>query len=48
MLKPTDDLLTKIEYHIFRVALLIVFVAWLVKHVWHEMELWKLFPTHPQ
>jgi hypothetical protein len=41
MLKPTDDLLTKIEYHIFRVALL-------VKHVWHELELWKLFPTHPQ
>jgi hypothetical protein len=39
MFKPTDDLLTRIEYLIFRVALLIVFVAWLVKHVWHELGL---------
>jgi hypothetical protein len=39
MFKPTDDLLTKIEYLIFRVGLLIVFMAWLVKHVWHELGL---------
>jgi hypothetical protein len=37
MLKPTDDILTKIEYYTFRVALLIVFVAWLVGHVRHEL-----------
>jgi hypothetical protein len=37
MFKPGDDVLTKIEYWIFRVALLIVFVAWLVGHVRHEL-----------
>lgn len=39
MPKPTDDLLTKMEFLIFRVALLVVFVAWLVKHVWHDLGL---------
>jgi hypothetical protein len=36
-MSPNGDPLTKIEYFIFRLALLIVFVAWLGKHVWHEL-----------
>ena len=39
MFKSGDDALAKIEYWIFRVGLLIVFVAWLAKHVWHELGL---------
>lgn len=37
MFKTGDRALTRIEYLIFRVAMLIVFVAWLAKHVWHEL-----------
>jgi hypothetical protein len=37
MSKSGDRVLTSIEYLIFRVAMLIVFVAWLAKHVWHEL-----------
>jgi hypothetical protein len=37
MIKSGDDVLAKIEYWIFRVALLIVFVAWVVGHVRHEL-----------
>ena len=38
MTNPDHDLLTKIEYYVFRIALLIVFVAWLAGHVVHELR----------
>ena len=37
MQPPNFDPLDRIAYWCFRVALLIVFVAWLAKHVIHEL-----------
>jgi len=28
----------QVELFIFHIALLVVFAAWLAKHVWHEVE----------
>jgi hypothetical protein len=32
------DILTTIEYWVFRLGLLIVFVAWILRHVIHELK----------
>jgi hypothetical protein len=52
------DILTTIEFWTFRIALLIVFLSWLVRHVIHEVkvlipalrelrQIWKS-PQHPE
>ena len=41
MHSPKLDLLDKIEYYLFRIALLLVFAVWLAGHVIHEVKSMK-------
>ena len=51
-----NDILTTIEYWAFRLGLLVVFVAWILRHVIHELqvlipewrELHRIWRSQPQ